>query len=869
MRNADVSTSFACIAVLCLIAAPGAAEEGPQITSTQRYVFAGQTACVCGDFPTAESRGGLTIGGVPLGEPVSSSSSRLEFRVPESVSPGPQRIAGPVSAGFAPGSGVEIEVLRLEGSIDQELLRSGQSTPMQIRIVGTDDRLELRLTNETPQIIAIEGGDDGVVLTSGGAENTVARTVRGLRPGDFDITYGVSDDSCPCASAATDASSGGPGGPPLVRRGYPLPEGVSIIAARGTGRTTGHIADITVANSSPEPVLFPDRAASIPATGRFQSYVVPGGSGTTIPPGATRTVPVHGYCGDIHRPPVPAGEPMAGPEDWIVPADPARTAPPLPMTAVPVGGAPRTRALVPGSDRLLPGVIDPDTDPEAVAPFLWTAAGAIERAVAELQAEGVLRTPFSSDPDREREAVAQQTLWLYAGELTGEPYTREEFEARLVGQYEERTGVPIAEAPPADRERLEQGADDFWDAFELVGVEAKVLISEEEAPDTATEPEQAAEEVVEPPCDIATTMEHSEPASQFKMSENYKDEDRRDGLEKWFSDLPDPSSTPEGGTFEAGTYPASAWALAGRDFVGGYCNGVTNRLYLEADGGQDMVWSTELLEVEARSDGSHTVTVKPPPGGECDTLVVGAAGGVVEAWTNAVDPIADSRDFLTVLRVVRDVSIIVASAVLAPVTAGASIAVGVATLGATMAFDAAFSANADAAAAVEGRVRLRVKRSEVNLNANSRSSVTNDGDIESDGSKVAHGRTSAEDPTTITATFEGFSTLKTEAEDNGIAEGKIESQIGVTIVGFCFCNGGIQVEYLLDSGLFLAERGAAGAAVSARVELEKKLTEVLEKYGEMAPEEVIPCAREDLGQELEAMLDSWYRDSARFNLPAD
>ncbi|HSO24708.1 MAG TPA: hypothetical protein VLT81_17525, partial [Chondromyces sp.] len=801
MRNADVSTSFACIAVLCLIAAAGAAEEGPQITSTQRYVFAGQTVCVCGHFPTPASRGGLTIGGVPLGEPVSASSSRLEFQVPESVSPGPQRIAGPVSAGFAPGSGVEIEVLRLEGSIDQELLRSGQSTPMQIRIVGTDDRLELRLTNETPQIIAIEGGDDGVVLTSGGAENTVARTVRGLQPGDFDITYGVADDPCPCAPVAPVASSGGAETGPLVRWGYPLPEGVSIIAARGTGRTTGHIADITVGNSSQEPVLFPDRAAYIPSTGRFQSYVVPGGSGTTIPPGATRTVPVHGYCGDIHRPPVPAGEPMVGLEDWIVPTDPARTAPPPPMTAVTVEDAPPTRALVPGSDRALPGVIDPDTDPEAAAPYLWTAAGAIERAVAELQAEGVLRTPFSSDPDREREAVAQQTLWRFAGELTGEPYTREEFETRLVGQYEERTGVPIAEAPPADRERLEQGADDFWDAFELVGVEAKVLISEEDAPDTATEPEQAAEEVVEPPCDIAKTMEHSEPGSDFKMSENYKDEEKRANLREWFDDLPDPSSGDEGGTFEAGTHPASAWALAGRDFVGGYCNGVAKHVFQEAGGGTDWVWTTELLEVEARSEGSHTVTVTPPPGGACETLVVGAAGGLVKAWSNAIDPVADSRGIIEALRVVRDVAIIVASATAAPFTAGASIAVGVGVLAASKAFDAEFSSDANAAAAVEGRMRLQVKNRWIMLDANSRSSVSGSGEIESDETKVAKGQTSAQDPLTLTATTEGFSTLKTRAEDNGIAEGTIESQIGITIVGFCICDGDVQIEYLLDSGL--------------------------------------------------------------------
>ena len=585
-----------------------------------------------------------------------------------------------------------------------------------------------------------------------------------------------------------------------MERGYPLPEGVTVVGPpRGTGRTTGHIADVTLTNDGPGPVVFPDRPLFIPSDGKYQSYVVPRGGGTTVPPGATRTVPIDGFCGDVTRPPVPAGAAVPGLEDWIVPVDPTRT--------------------TPGAARPPSGVVDPAIDPETAAPYLWGAVEAIEETVDRLQASGELDTPFSSNPEREREAVVQQTFWIYAGELSGRPYTREQFEERLEQQYEERTGTPIASAPAEDRERLAEGADDFWEAFELVGVEAKVLVSDDEddrrrrcGETTTTETETE-----EPPCDIAKTMEHSEPASDFKMSENYKDEDKRAGLEKWFADLPDPSSTPEGGTFEAGTYPASAWALAGRDFIGGYCNAVTNRLFLEADGGQDMVWSTELLEVEARSDGSHTVTVKPPAGRGCDTLVVGAAGGVVEAWTNAVDPIADSRDFLTVLRVVRDVSIIVASAVLAPVTAGASIAVGVATLGATMAFDSAFSSDADAAAAVEGRVRLRVKRSEVNLNANSRSSVTNDGDIESDGSKVAYGRTSAEDPTTITATFEGFSTLKTRAEDNGIAEGTIESQIGFTIVGFCYCDGGIQIEYLLDSGLFLAEPGAAGAATRVRV----------------------------------------------------
>ena len=128
------------------------------------------------------SAGCLSANRRPLPARWWSSTCRRELR------PGrtPSRVRR--AAGFEPGEGPQIAVLALEGSIDLELLHSGQSTPMRIRIVGTEDRLELRLTNTTPQIISIEGGDEGLVWTSGGADNIVERTVRGLQPGPFNIT---------------------------------------------------------------------------------------------------------------------------------------------------------------------------------------------------------------------------------------------------------------------------------------------------------------------------------------------------------------------------------------------------------------------------------------------------------------------------------------------------------------------------------------------------------------------------------------------------------------------------------------------------------------------------------------------------------
>lgn len=859
MRGIRVARYVACVlaCVFGVVAVDGGAASPPdeQLSQTspaggeakidggQRFVFVGKTVCICGYFPTAESRRGLMIGGIAAGEPVSESSTMVEIRVPDGIAPGTYEVSASPSAGFEAGTMTEIVVLGLGGSIDRDLLRSGQATPMRIVITGTEEPLELRLINETTQIISIEGGDDGVVTTSGGGDNTVERTVRGLRPGDFNITYSVADDPCPCATGPdTSGSEGGRANRPPVRTGYPLPDGVTVVEDPvGTGRTTGHIAEITLANHGPDPIVFPDRPIYIPSDDGYQDYVVPGGRGTTVPAGATRTIPIDGYCGDVRKPPVPAGAPVPGLDDWVVPID-STTSGPVPPSLIPAG------------------VIDPLLDPEIAAPYLWGAAEAIEDAVDQLQESGEMQTPFSGNRDRERESVVQQTLWRYSGELTGEPYTREEFGDRLQEQYEEATGTPIASATEQDRERLERGADDFWDAFELVGEQAKVLQSDETVP--VSDPESStSEEVVEPPCDIDRSMEHSEIDSEFKMSESYKDEAKRDNLEEWFEDLPEFAEDVEGGTFERSRKPASSWAVAGRDFIGGYTNAVAKHVYLEARGGTDWVWSTELIEVDAESNGTHTMTVTPPPGGDCETLVVGAGGGVVEAWSNAIDPIANTRHILEVLRVVRDVSIIVASVALAPVTAGGSLALGIGTMVATKAFDGEFNSDANAAVAVEGRMLVQVKRRRIQLDANSRSTLGGDGTVESDAAKLSSGETSDIDPLTLTVTTNGLTALKSRASDNGIAEGTVESQIGLAIVAFCRCGDGVQIEYLTDSGLFLVEEGAAGAATRTANRLEEMLGDVLEPYLGLPAEQVIPKARADLPTDLEEMVRNWYLEN--------
>jgi len=282
----------------------------------------------------------------------------------------------------------------------------------------------------------------------------------------------------PLATILADSGAG----TAAARTGYALPDGVTVSKPVGTGRTTGHIADISVHNDGDAPIVFPAMPFYIPSSGQYQGYIGAPGKGTSVPPGTTVTVPIIGYCGDVRRPPVPAGEPLPPVSDWVVPGDPA-----APVTVPPRSGTGGPgRALMPGTDTRLTRAVSPDAEPLVAAPLLFAAIKEIEAAFDRLRQGAAVATPFSANPEREREAVIQQTFWIYAAELEGNPYTREDFTRRLEAQYEQNSGISIAAAPAEDRARVRQGADDFWATFELVGAEAKVLGEPQDAGETTT-----------------------------------------------------------------------------------------------------------------------------------------------------------------------------------------------------------------------------------------------------------------------------------------------------------------------------------------------------------------------------------------------
>jgi hypothetical protein len=300
-----------------------------------------------------------------------------------------------------------------------------------------------------------------------------------------------------------------------------LPAVTQTAKAKGTGRTTGHIADITISNPTKESIrvlIGNGGSLLIPPRGRDQPYVVPPIPPIEVPPGATVTTPVIGYCSDIRRPPTALGAPMPDVNTWIQTADigplppgaisiPVRTAPTLQAVTSVLQNPPLApvlsawecpdvpaSVLIPGTDIPIQVPIDLNEHPGLAVPVLLSALNLISETTDEMIRQNLINTPFSGNPAQEREAVIQQTLWIFSAALEGNPYTREDFHGNTVEQFNSNTGRQYDQLPETQQTAIDQGVDDFWNTFQAVGVAAKIL------PETP-EPVPAGGGVSTPPAD--------------------------------------------------------------------------------------------------------------------------------------------------------------------------------------------------------------------------------------------------------------------------------------------------------------------------------------------------------------------------------
>jgi hypothetical protein len=288
-----------------------------------------------------------------------------------------------------------------------------------------------------------------------------------------------------------------------------LPEGVHIEAS-GTGQTTGEIVSLLIANERDEPFLLCISHGScdfdtgtilntgmmfIPSQGKYQSYIVTGPNYIEVPPNSSNEYSLEGYCSDIHTPPVPVAVTIQDFDTWIFQGDTNYNPATTPDFTVDFTGVKLVEknsqqtyiTNIPPNDNLDPNLtvqLDLNKNPSVSAPFIFDAFTRIENTVDELLNNDLISTPFHADTIKERETLIQQTVWLYTSTITGEDYTKEDFSVVITSQAEDEGLVP-EDLPERQQRQFNEAIDNFWSAFTLIGVEAKVLNFDNQKPPIA------------------------------------------------------------------------------------------------------------------------------------------------------------------------------------------------------------------------------------------------------------------------------------------------------------------------------------------------------------------------------------------------
>lgn len=270
--------------------------------------------------------------------------------------------------------------------------------------------------------------------------------------------------------------------------------GCSIVAT-GTGRTTGEVLKLSIHNPTNTGVTDKLGPFLVSSGGDYQPYIVPQIQQVTVPPMGSVDVMLNGFCTDIRKSPPGTTDILPPVSGWITIREPAIR--PFSVTELEV---------------------HPDNYSES-APYLLSAIRSIGDAYDKLRSEGKISTPRSGNPEKEREEVIQQTFWIYTAALRKDPYKQEDFRDRTYSQFEKAMSASPQTLPADKKEQLDKGIADFWNTFEAVGAEAKVLSKTGTTPDNK-EPSVTIAPVKTCGCDTAHLIE-SQPLKVYPAGDRY------------------------------------------------------------------------------------------------------------------------------------------------------------------------------------------------------------------------------------------------------------------------------------------------------------------------------------------------------------
>ena len=462
---------------------------------------------------------------------------------------------------------------------------------------------------------------------------------------------------------------------PVAQAAAPA-DSTTVVSTRGTGRTTGHIITLSVRNDGSTDVIIAAGTYFIPSYKNYQSYVgyLPGD--VVIPAGSTVDIPLTGYCVDGHKPPAPLDEPVAPFKDWVLiglPSDfdvpgttsgppgdvsvvtlvPTHIVPPFEPGDVPgiidaPGFTPKTQnpesemtPVWPGSDTPVNGTLDIDKNPVDFAPVVVAVVETIDSAAEVILTSGIFPTPFTADPPREKDAVTQQTIWVTMGVLTGDEYEKDDFSGNVYEQFESNTGIGVDAIPEEDKNKLDSGVDQFWDAFMATGAQAKVLKSDEypNPPITVTAPVAltTTSEFVSD-CLLEERVSDTGVDLDVDIAETGSAEKNKEVLEAFraaVEEAADLARESEGAdsvdiSFASPEMPASAFSLYFPHVVGARANAAAFEIDLENPANSAMT----TKPIATHAEGVHIVKLTHILDPDCKSIIVGVNIAKVRAMSN-------------------------------------------------------------------------------------------------------------------------------------------------------------------------------------------------------------------------------------------
>lgn len=250
--------------------------------------------------------------------------------------------------------------------------------------------------------------------------------------------------------------------------------------ATGTGRTTGHIATLTISNPGLTTIQTTIGDCLIPAERGYQAYVIPETYSIIVKPFESVNIKLSGYCANVYSPAIPDGERMPSVSKWITwhaaPAIPNQgsSLPPEFNKSIADSIHSSFTPTYPGSNTAFPYQIDFSKHPDKVTRLLLHYVYATGISFDRLIAKGeIINT--SRDPLEFRQSIIQNAIWAYAGNLEGKIYNQQNFSKQFIEDAEQQRNQKQDNIPSDEKLKIKTEADDLWNYISLTGEEAKLI----------------------------------------------------------------------------------------------------------------------------------------------------------------------------------------------------------------------------------------------------------------------------------------------------------------------------------------------------------------------------------------------------------